>query len=76
MVARHHGRSYTMETLRNRSGINREGYRCWPSARQQGAGLPAVRYFSSSRECSPLSSTPVNVKTLGMGAAAAVGRER
>ena len=25
MVARHHGRSYTMETLRNRSGINREG---------------------------------------------------
>lgn len=25
MVARHYGRSYTMETLRNRSGINREG---------------------------------------------------
>ncbi|WP_265788040.1 cysteine peptidase family C39 domain-containing protein [Fodinibius salicampi] len=25
MVARHHGRSYTMETLRGRSGIYREG---------------------------------------------------
>ncbi|MCW9706168.1 hypothetical protein J6I44_04860 [Aliifodinibius sp. 1BSP15-2V2] len=25
MVAKHYGRSYTMETLRNRSGINREG---------------------------------------------------
>ncbi len=25
MIAKHHGRSYTMETLRGRSGINREG---------------------------------------------------
>jgi len=25
MIARHYGRSYTMETLRRKSGINREG---------------------------------------------------
>jgi len=29
MVAKRHGRSYSMDTLRQKSGINREGYRYW-----------------------------------------------